>query len=217
MSLFAAKDLACRRGGRNVFEGLSFSVSKGAALLVLGANGSGKSSLLRVLSGLLKPAGGELLWEGRPVSRMEEDIRSNICYLGHHDAVKPVLTVEENLAFWASLQDGAATQTDAVEQALAQFALTPLKDTAGRFLSAGQKRRLALSRLFLSPARVWLLDEPSVGLDHASLDRLIEAIAAHRAKGGAAIVATHTAIAMEDAARLSLDEFEPSSLPELVW
>jgi len=217
MSLFAGKNLACRRGGRSVFEGLSFSVSPGDALLVLGANGSGKSSLLRVLSGLLKPADGELLWEDRPLSEMEEDVRGNICYLGHHDAVKPVLTVEENLAFWASLQDGAASHGAVVEEALQRFALTPLRGTAGRFLSAGQKRRLALSRLFLSPARVWLLDEPSVGLDHASLDRLIEAIAAHRARGGAAIVATHTAITMKDAARLSLDEFEPTSLPELVW
>jgi heme exporter protein A len=213
MALFEGRSLHCRRGGRDVFADLSFSLPSGGALLLTGPNGSGKSSLLRLMAGLLKPSGGELLWNGRPLAEAPEDHAERLHYLGHLDAVKPVLSVAENLRFWADLR-GAPVALDA---ALECFALTELSAVPGRLLSAGQRRRLALARLVAAPADLWLLDEPSVGLDHASVGRLSAAIADHRAAGGRVVVATHTALQLSDPLHLSLDALAPPPLPEMVW
>lgn len=213
MADFEGRSLQCRRGGRDVFAGLDFALPAGGALLLTGPNGSGKSSLLRLMAGLLRPAAGALLWDGRPVAEETEAHAARLHYLGHLDAVKPVLTVAENLQFWAALRGGAT----AVDRALEVFALTDLAAVPGRLLSAGQRRRLALARLIAAPAELWLLDEPSVGLDHASVGRLAAAIAAHRAGGGRVVVATHTALDLGDPQRLSLDALPPVLLPEMVW
>lgn len=213
MALFEGRNLDCRRGGRDVFAGLGFSLAPGGALLLTGANGTGKSSLLRLMAGLLNPAGGEILWDGKPTGDEPEAHAARLHYLGHLDAVKPVLSVRENLRFWADLRQGAAR----IETALDHFALSELADLPGRLLSAGQRRRLALARLLASAVDLWLLDEPSVGLDHASVGKLAAAIAAHRATGGRAVVATHTALDLPDAASLSLDALTPPPLPEMVW
>jgi len=213
MALFEGRSLHCRRGGRDVFAALDFALPPGGALLLTGPNGSGKSSLLRLMAGLLKPAGGELLWDGRAIAEAPEDHAGRLHYLGHLDAVKPVLSVAENLQFWAALR-GTKGSFDA---ALARFALTDLAALPGRLLSAGQRRRLALARLVAAPAELWLLDEPSVGLDHASVVRLAAAIAEHRAGGGRVVVATHTALDLGAPIRLSLDSLAPPPLPEMVW
>lgn len=213
MADFEGRSLQCRRGGRDVFAGLDFALPPGGALLLTGPNGSGKSSLLRLMAGLLRPAAGALLWDGRAVAGEIEAHAARLHYLGHLDAVKPVLTVAENLQFWAALRGG----TRAVDRALEAFALTELAAVPGRLLSAGQRRRLALARLVAAPAELWLLDEPSVGLDHASVGRLAAAIAAHRAGGGRVVVATHTALDLSDPQRLSLDALPPVPLPEMVW
>ena len=210
---FEGRDLLCRRGGRDVFAGLSYSLPPGGALLLTGANGSGKSSLLRLMAGLLRPLAGEVLWAGRSIAEDPEGHAARLHYLGHLDAVKPVLSAAENLRFWASLRGRSAD----LQAALDHFALGGLADLPGRLLSAGQRRRLALARLLASPAELWLLDEPSVGLDHASVGKLAEAIAAHRAKGGRVVVATHTALDLPDAEPLSLDALAPPPLPELLW
>lgn len=214
MANFQGRSLLCRRGGRDVFAGLSFDLPPGGALLLTGPNGSGKSSLLRLMAGLLKPAGGELLWNGRPLAEAPEAHAARLHYLGHLDAVKPVLSVAENLGFWAALRDHGQAGIGA---ALEAFALTELAAVPGRLLSAGQRRRLALARLLAAPAELWLLDEPSVGLDHASVGRLSAAIAKHRAGGGRVVVATHTALDLADPQRLSLDSLAPPPLPEMVW
>lgn len=213
MATFEGRSLQCRRGGRDVFAGLDFALAPGGALLLTGPNGSGKSSLLRLMAGLLRPAGGKLLWDSRPVAEQAETHAARLHYLGHLDAVKPVLSVAENLRFWAALRGGTAR----LEAALDAFALTELAAVPGRLLSAGQRRRLALARLVAAPAELWLLDEPSVGLDHASVGRLSAAIAAHRASGGRVVVATHTALDLGDPQRLSLDALAPPPLPEMVW
>ncbi|WP_240932939.1 heme ABC exporter ATP-binding protein CcmA [Pelagibius litoralis] len=213
MALFEARNLDCRRGGRDVFAGLSFSLPAGGALLLTGANGTGKSSLLRLLAGLLRPVGGAILWDGQPIDAEPGDHAARLHYLGHLDAVKPVLSAKENLRFWAALRGRAAS----IEPALDHFALSALADIPGRLLSAGQHRRLALARLLASPAELWLLDEPSVGLDHASVGKLAEAIAKHRAGGGRVVVATHMALDMPGAEPLSLDALAPPPLPEMVW
>lgn len=221
MANFEGRSLHCRRGGRDVFAELSFALPPGGALLLTGPNGSGKSSLLRLMAGLLKPAGGALLWGDTSIAEAPEEHAARLHYLGHLDAVKPVLSVTENLRFWAALRGipkahGKARGT-ALDDALERFALTELAAVPGRLLSAGQRRRLALARLVAAPADLWLLDEPSVGLDHASVERLAAAIAAHRAGGGRVVVATHTALHLAEPLHLSMDSLAPPPLPEMVW
>lgn len=206
MSLFEGRDLLCVRGERRVFEGLSFALAAGGLLVLTGPNGSGKSSLLRIMAGLLRPAAGVLLWDGAPVRDDPDAHAARLQYLGHLDAVKPVLSAAENLMFWAALHGGGAAE---VTRALDGFDLGALAEVPGRMLSAGQKRRVALARLLAAPAEVWLLDEPTVGLDAASLARLTGAIAAHRARGGRVVVATHAAPEAPDVEVLELGDFAP--------
>jgi heme exporter protein A len=204
MSLFEGRDLLCIRGERRVFEGLSFAVAAGGLLLLTGPNGSGKSSLLRLMAGLLRPAAGALLWDGTPVGDDPDAQAARLQYLGHLDAVKPVLSAAENLRFWAGLHGGGAAE---VARALDGFDLGALAEVPGRMLSAGQKRRVALARLLAAPAEVWLLDEPTVGLDAASRERLSAAIADQRARGGRVVAATHTALEAPGAEVLALDDY----------
>ena len=215
MNLFEGHDLACLRGGRMVFSGLSFALPEGAALLLTGPNGSGKSSLLRMLAGLIRPAEGELLWDGTPLHKAAEAHRERLAFLGHLDSVKPALTARENLAFWAGLLGAGEEKIDA---ALARFGLADFAERPVRLFSAGQKRRLALGRLLISQAPLWLLDEPTVGLDRASATALAEVIAAHRAGGGRVVVATHQVLELEAAENLALGDFPGGNqLLEYVW
>lgn len=193
-----ARDLACWRAERLVFAGLSFQVGPGEAIVLTGANGAGKSSLLRVLAGLLPPAEGELLWEGADALADPQAHARRLRYLGHQDALKPSLTVAENLAFFARLHGGD------VGTALATLNLSALSELPARLLSSGQKRRLALARLVLAPAPLWLLDEPTVGLDAASVTALGPLFAEHRARGGMVIAATHLPLPLSDARELCL-------------
>jgi heme exporter protein A len=196
--MLEARELACLRGERVVFAGLSFSVAPGAALLLTGANGAGKSSLLRLLAGLVAPAEGVLLWAGEDALADRAAHARRLRYVGHGDALKPALTARENLAFFARLWGGAP------EAALEGMDLTPLADLPARVLSAGQKRRLGLARLALAPAPLWLLDEPTTGLDTASVGRLGGLLARHRAAGGMVVAATHLPLPLPDAAELRL-------------
>lgn len=202
---FEAAELACVRGGRPVFEGLDFAVESGGALLLHGPNGTGKSSLLRILAGMLRPAGGRLLWNGAGVRDDAEAHRARLHYVGHLDALKPLMTPRETLGFFAATRDRVA----AAEAALGQLGIADLADVPGRYLSAGQKRRVALARLVASPARLWLLDEPTVTLDVDATARLEAMMASHRESGGVVIVATHTGIALDGADRLDLSRFRP--------
>ncbi len=207
---FSGTNLACLRGERMVFARLDFQVAPGEALVLLGPNGSGKSSLLRVMAGLLKPFAGQLLWDGRPVSEDREGHAGRIHYVGHHDAIKPVLTVAENLRFWARLHGGASGDlAGALAGALERVNLAHLADTPGKLLSAGQKRRLNLGRLWAAPAPVWLLDEPTTALDKASIRRLEEAIAAHRDGGGMVVLSTHADINLPGHREMHMDQFTP--------
>lgn len=199
---FAGEALLCIRGERTVFQNLEFTVSGGEALILSGPNGSGKSSLLRLMAGLLAPAAGSLLRGGTPVTDDPEFHRSTLHYVGHLDAVKPVLTVAENLAFWAAMNGGG----NAV-QALEAFDLAPLADMSARLLSSGQRRRLNLARIAATPAALWLLDEPAVGLDTASVEKLRDLIATHRSQGGMVILSTHTDLGIDNAAALEVDRF----------
>jgi heme exporter protein A len=207
-SQFSGTGLGCIRGGRVVFAGLDFAVGAGEALVLLGPNGSGKSSLLRVMAGLLKPAVGLIAWNGAAVADDPEAHNARTHYLGHHDAVKPVLTVAENLRFWARLhQPCAETAGRAVDAALARFALGHLATMPGKMLSAGQKRRTNLARLLAAPSPLWLLDEPVTALDKASIKTLEAVLAEHRAGGGMVVLSTHADIDLPGARELHLDDF----------
>jgi heme exporter protein A len=196
--MLEGQELACWRGERAVFAGLSFKLPPGAALLLTGPNGAGKSSLLRLLAGLIPAAEGRLLWQGEDALADRVAHARRLRYLGHGDALKPSLTARENLEFYARLWGGA------VAPALAALGLAELADLPARVLSSGQKRRLALARLALAPVPIWLLDEPTVGLDTASVERLGALLAAHRAAGGAVIAATHLPLPLPEAGELRL-------------
>ncbi len=199
-----AEGLACRRGERLVFSGLDCRLPAGGALVLSGRNGSGKSSLLRLFATLLAPEAGRLLWGGAPVMHDTARYRAQIHYVGHHDATKPALTPREMLGFWAALRGCAAP---AIEPALAAFALGAVADRPCRWLSAGQRRRLALARLVAAPAPIWLLDEPNAALDGDGAARLATLIAEHRAAGGSVAIATHQPGALPDAATIALEDF----------
>ncbi len=209
MSLFEGKDLLCVRGERVVFEGLSFALDQGEAILLTGANGSGKSSLLRLMAGLLRPIAGELRWKGAPID--SDDHNQRLHYVGHMDAVKPALTVAENLQFWTALAGSAPQESGSF--ALSILGLSPLADIPARMLSAGQKRRLALARLIAIPAPLWLLDEPTIALDAQSAGVLREAILAHLKSGGLAAIATHSDLGVPGK-RIELGGFGAGALPE---
>jgi heme exporter protein A len=190
----SVRDLACVRGDRLVFRGVSFDLAPGQCLRLVGPNGSGKSSLLRLLAGLGAPEAGSIRL---PPAR---DGRAAALHVGHAEAVKPWLGVAENLVFWAQLYGARGP----VEPALAALGLLPLAALSARYLSAGQKRRLALARLAAIPARLWLLDEPTVGLDAASVATVERLIAAHAGAGGLAIIATHVPVALPGEVTLDL-------------
>jgi heme exporter protein A len=196
--MLQAEGLAVFRGERLVFRDIGFTVAEGGALLLTGPNGSGKSTLLRLLAGLLRPAAGLLYWHGRNALSDLPAHAERVAYVGHQDAVKPGLTAAENLYFAARL-----TATD-VGEALAAVGLEDLADLPARMLSAGQRRRLALARLMLSHAPLWLLDEPTLGLDVASVDRFGGMLSEHRRRGGLAVVATHLPLPVPEAAELHL-------------
>jgi heme exporter protein A len=206
-----AEGLACRRGERLVFAGLDCRVAAGGALLLTGSNGSGKSSLLRLFATLLSPAAGRLLWGGVPL-REAPNYRAALHYVGHLDATKPALTPRETLGFWTALRSTSADGggAAAIDRALAAFGLAAVADWPCRWLSAGQRRRLALARLIAAPAPVWLLDEPTAALDSDGEARLATAIGEHRRAGGRVVVATHQPIALGAAAVIVLDEFAAS-------
>ncbi|MGH7014414.1 MAG: heme ABC exporter ATP-binding protein CcmA [Stellaceae bacterium] len=192
--------LACRRGERRVFQGVTFALAPGDVLVLGGPNGSGKTSLLRLMAGLAPPEQGQIAWGGVAIADDPAAHRARIHYIGHQEAVKLALTAAENLAFWTQMRgadDGAAT-------ALRRFRLDPRASWPARYLSAGERKRLGLARLLASPAALWLLDEPTTGLDTESTEILLAAISEHRRDGGSVAVATHAPVPLPGAQSLSL-------------
>lgn len=185
-----AQGLSFSRGGRRVFEGVGFELHAGQLLQLLGANGSGKTSLLRVLGGLLPADEGELCWGGEPVRSGEPEFLQAVAYLGHANGIDADLSAAENLRFaarMAGVDDSPARVTDA----LRAMGLDPASRAPVRTLSQGQRRRVALARLALLRRTLWLLDEPVSSLDAASGERFFAQLADHLRQGGMAVVATH--------------------------
>jgi len=188
---FSVSNLACSRGGITILEGVAFNVAPGEALILRGPNGAGKTTLLRTLAGLTPPSNGS-------VSQASDDV----AYAGHADGLKAQLTVAENLKFWAQIYGSTA-----LNQAVAAFDLTHLMDRQTGYLSAGQKRRLSLSRLILTGRSVWALDEPTVSLDVENVARFAAAVSGHLDGGGAAIIATHIDLGLPNARILDIGQF----------
>ena len=192
---FQAQNISCNRGEKCVFKGLSFSLQNGGALILRGPNGSGKSSLLRMMAGLSTPAEGELLWNKENIAQDPFYHRDRIHYLGHFNAVKPALTVKENLAVWQKLRGTSSSvrqeEKKALERALIAFDMLHLADLPARLLSSGESRRLALARLLANNASLWLLDEPANGLDDSSRRALEEIVSEHQVAGGMVVISVH--------------------------
>lgn len=195
-----AHAIACRRGERLLFRDVSFALNPGAALLLRGPNGSGKSSLLRLVAGLLPLEAGRLDWQGHDTHQLGAAYRHELAYLGHLDALKPQLSLRDNLQFWADL---AGSETD-VAPALARVGLALNAGLPAQILSAGQRRRFGLARLLLRRVPLWLLDEPTTALDAEGQRLVLGLIAEHRAQGGIALISSHDALPLPDVTTLDL-------------
>ena len=188
--MLEADNLECVRGERRLFAGLGFRLEAGELLYLQGRNGAGKTSLLRMLIGLLPPEQGEIRWQGEALRKSGDAYRASLCYLGHLNAIKEELTPLENLLGSARLAGETLSEDDAID-ALEQVGLAGREDLACKYLSQGQKRRVALARLVKEKRPLWVLDEPFVALDVAAVDWLAGIISGHLQRGGLAVMTTH--------------------------
>lgn len=201
--MLEGSDLECERGGRVLFRGLSLAVGPGEVVRIAGENGRGKTSLLRILCGLLAPSAGVVRWQGQPIGGLKEEFFRNLVFLGHAPAVKDELTAAENLSIACRLA-GRAVSSPQSGKALEQLGVAP-RALVGR-LSQGQRRRAALARLLLSEAvPLWLLDEPLAALDAGAAAQVESLVAAHAARGGMVVFTTHQATDVAVSATVSLD------------
>lgn len=198
---FKAHKLTCIRGGRRLFAGLSFTLKSSEVLVVTGANGSGKTSLLRVLAGLLPAEDGSISWAGE-VGTPWDILKGALHYLGHREGLKPYLTVRENLKIWGDLY-GSAENLSAAAKKTGVF---PLLEFPLKFLSEGQKKRVNLARFLTTPKPLWLMDEPAAGLDKEGRALLASLIRDHLKTGGIVIAATHQDLGLKGARTLVLGE-----------
>lgn len=199
-----AINLECERGERLLFSGLALSLRPGNLMLIEGPNGSGKTSLLRILCGLAQPSGGVVRWRGADINTSREQFRSELLYLGHNHGVKGDLTPYENLGITRDLTCSRKDIT--LDAALDHVGLAGFEDTPARTLSAGQRRRVALARLLVADASLWVLDEPFTALDSSGVVLVERMLAMHLERGGMAVVSTHhpVAVAKVDIVRLEL-------------
>jgi len=198
-----ARDLTCVRGDRKLFSDLSLRVGSGDGLHIRGENGVGKTSLLRLLTGLSKPESGEVLWNAAPMSTQLSAFHRELLFLGHRDALKEELTALENLQMYAALDDVQLSLENALS-ALARFGLRGRENLPVHYLSAGQKRRVLMARMLTRQARLWILDEPFNALDLHAVTELEGLIAEHLAAGGLLVLTSHQAIKLENVRVLDL-------------
>ena len=188
--MLEAINLTCVRGTRRLFTNLNFTIGCGELIELRGPNGSGKTSLLRILCGLATPAAGEVRWNGQGIRKLGEEYFTSVAYLGHQNAVKDELTAIENLKISSAVAGSTLSNGEAGE-ILARVGLSQQQNLPARVLSAGQRRRLGMTRLLTSPAKLWILDEVLTSLDDTAMNLSREFIAKHLQKDGVAIVATH--------------------------
>ena len=203
--MLEAVDLQCARGERTLFSGLDFRLRGGELLRIAGANGSGKTSLLRILCGLLAPAHGAVRWQGEDIRRLREEFWGRLVYIGHANAIKDDLTAAENLSIACALGGRKAADGE-LRAALDQLGIGASEHRPARVLSQGQRRRVALARLALSSqSPLWILDEPFTALDTRAVDIVQEMIASHVARGAAVVYTTHVELEIAAAVSLRVD------------
>lgn len=185
--------LGCSKGGRQLFKGIDCTLSDGAWLYVAGANGVGKTSLLRMVCGLAPIESGDILWKNESIKNRNDTFQRDLRFLGHLNALQDSMTVAENLDFTCAL-NGAAPSAQQRKEVLHRFGLKGRENQLARYLSQGQKRRVALSRLALSPAKLWVLDEPFVAMDESGVGMLADLIAGHLRQGGMAVLTSHQTV-----------------------
>jgi heme exporter protein A len=188
-------DLACAKGERILFRQVQCAVARGNWLHVVGANGIGKTSLLRILCGLTSPAAGEVRWDNTPIRQLGEAYRRELLYVGHDSGLQGLLTARENVQLAATL-GGASPTGPQIDAALVRMGLAGREDLPTRFLSQGQKRRVALARLAVSSAGLWVLDEPFVAMDAQAQEVLNELLLTHLDRGGLAVLTSHQPVAL---------------------
>ena len=203
--MLEARKLECTRGERRLFTDLSFTLSRGQLLRVAGANGSGKTSLLRILCGLVAPSAGDVLWSGHPIRSEREEYSRNLVFVGHLNALKDDLTALENLQVAAALA-GMSPERARVLAGLERFGVAHCAELPAKVLSQGQRRRVALAKLALSPQLpLWILDEPFSALDVGAVMELERLLAAHLASGGMVVLTTHQEVQVVAHAVLRVD------------
>jgi heme ABC exporter, ATP-binding protein CcmA len=194
--MLEALGLTCERDERTLFRDLSFCLEAGEVLLVEGQNGSGKTSLLRILCGLSAPDAGVVRWQGRDIQRLRTEYFANLAYLGHAHGLKAELSPLENLEVARALATSRPGATP--EQALERVGLLGFEEVPCRTLSAGQRRRVALARMLLTPARLWILDEPFTGIDRHGIEELEALLVEHSASGGIMVLSSHYLLSLRD-------------------
>lgn len=201
--MLTVEGLSLYKNQRKIFSDLGFSLFLGAAIVVTGKNGSGKTSLMKVLSGICQKSGGDITWDGKNIEEMRYDFSADMQYIGHKNFLKPELTVEENLAFYASFYDSNIL----IATALNFFKITDLRHFKVKDLSAGMKQKVMLSRLMICPATLWILDEPDVNLDKSSKVLLAGLVKSKIENGDMVIMTSHEPELYDFAAILSMDDF----------
>lgn len=204
----SVKNLLIERDDRLLFKNLDFTLTAGDVIQLVGRNGSGKTSLIRTLLGLMPDFDGELCWKGKPLFQEKDDFFNNLLYLGHKASIKSALTAKENLE-WLVAPYYKVTD-EKIEQALSEVGLRGYEDVECHSMSAGQNRRVALAQLYLLDLPVWILDEPFTAIDLAGVAQLEARIAEHAAQGGAVILTTHHVLEIDSVKRVNLDDFAPS-------
>lgn len=199
--MLRGQSLACIRGDKPIFSDLDFELPPGRALILRGANGCGKSSLMKIIAGLLTADKGQLFWGNEDILGDKDWISRNICYLAHKNGMKPEMTVAENLSFWAGMEhhDGD------IRQEAKKIGIDHCLDLPVCYLSSGQARRAALTRVLCHPGRIWLLDEPTVGLDVAGVELLAGLMNTHLERGGRILAATHIELGLDAAKSTTLN------------